>query len=85
MKWGFKCSQADSCMMVCVTSITILILLIYVDDIVVTGNNPLLFQKTIVKLNSTFSLKDLVDLSYFLEMEVTRTSDSFYLSQQKYV
>lgn len=85
MKWGFKCSQADSCMMVCVTSIIILILLIYVDDIVVTGNNPLLFQKTIVKLNSTFSLKDLVDLSYFLEMEVTRTSDSFYLSQQKYV
>lgn len=85
MKWGFKCSQADSCMMVCVTSITILILLIYVDDIVVTENNPLLFQKTILKLNSTFSLKDLVDLSYFLEMEVTRTSDSFYLSQQKYV
>lgn len=57
------------------------IFLIYVDDIIITGNNVVLVQETKNKLNSTFVLKDLGDLNYFLCIEVVRIDDDFHLSQ----
>lgn len=62
-----------------------IIFLIYVDDIFVTGNNTSLIQSIIDKLHSTFSLKDLEAMNFFLGMEVVRTSNTFYLIQSKYI
>lgn len=75
-------SQDDSSMMIYTTSTTILILFIYVDDIIINENDTCVIQDIIVKPNSTFALKVLRDLSFFLSMEVTRKHDSFHLCQQ---
>lgn len=64
---------------------TMLILLIYVDDIIVTESHPQLVQTLITHLNHHFALKDLGPLSYFLGIEVSRTGNAFHLCQQKYI
>lgn len=61
-------------------------ILIYVDDIIITGNDSKLIQTLVSRLNSEFSLKDLGDFDYFLGLEVShRTDGSLTLTQSKYL
>ncbi|RVW60112.1 Retrovirus-related Pol polyprotein from transposon RE1 [Vitis vinifera] len=60
-------------------------LLVYVDDILVTGNNPCVIQQLISQLNKSFSLKDLGEINYFLGIQVKHTTEGLHLSQTKYV
>lgn len=60
-------------------------LLIYVDDIIITGNDSKELNRFIDRLNKVFSLKDLGPLNYFLGIEVYRDSTGIYLSQGKYI
>ncbi|KAM2298698.1 hypothetical protein ACFXTI_000641 [Malus domestica] len=82
---GFVDSQADSSLFTYFDGTTIIYLLIYVDDILVTGNNSSQIARLIAQLGSLFSMKDLGPLHYFLGMEVTRTTSGFHLSQAKYI
>ncbi|XP_028772189.1 uncharacterized protein LOC114729360 [Neltuma alba] len=59
-------------------------ILIYVDDILITGNNPVYLKQFVVRLNSLFSLKDLGPLYFFLGIEIFRDSSGLYLNQGKY-
>ncbi|XP_062102934.1 uncharacterized mitochondrial protein AtMg00810-like [Humulus lupulus] len=59
--------------------------LVYVDDTIVTGNNSMELNLFITKLNTSFSLKDLGQLHYFLGIEVFRYNTGIYLSQGKYI
>jgi len=61
-------------------------MLVYVDDIIVTGNNHSLIKSLVFKLNYEFSFKDLGDLDYFSGIEVSfQTNGSFLLTQSKYI
>ncbi|XP_071738757.1 uncharacterized mitochondrial protein AtMg00810-like [Rutidosis leptorrhynchoides] len=59
-------------------------LLVYVDDIVVTGNNVEEILKFKRFLSSKFKIKDLGVLKYFLGIEVIRSDTEICLSQRKY-
>nr|GEU72821.1 ribonuclease H-like domain-containing protein [Tanacetum cinerariifolium] len=59
-------------------------LLVYVDDIVVTGNCVDEINKFKVFLKSKFKIKDLGQLKYFLGIEVIKTDKDLCLSQKKY-
>lgn len=59
-------------------------LLVYVDDIVLTGNSPSFLQSLILQLSSEFELKDLRNLHYFLGLHITRTSRGIFLNRSKY-
>lgn len=59
--------------------------LVYVDDIIVTGNNKAAVEAVISNLAQRFSVKDMGVLSYFLGIEVIRTSKSLHLNQRKYI
>ena len=59
-------------------------LLIYVDDIVLTGNTSSHIVQIKEVLEQHFKMKDLGDLRYFLGVELDRTEDSLTLSQHKY-
>ncbi|GJV14884.1 ribonuclease H-like domain-containing protein [Tanacetum coccineum] len=59
-------------------------LLVYVDDIVITGNNLSKLEKFKVYLKSKFQIKDLGKLKYFLGIKVLDNNDGICLSQRKY-
>ena len=59
-------------------------LLIYVDDMILTGNNERALELFKSYLSSCFKMKDLGHLKYFLRIEVSRNKSRFYLSQRKY-
>lgn len=59
-------------------------LLVYVGDIVLTGNNSCFLNFLIKQLSEAFGLKDLGDLHYFLGLQVTRTAKGLFLNQAKY-
>lgn len=61
------------------------ILIVYVDDIVVTGNNDREIAQLKKFLATEFEIKDLGELKYFLGVEVARSKDGFFVSQRKYV
>ncbi|XP_058739138.1 uncharacterized mitochondrial protein AtMg00810-like [Vicia villosa] len=61
-------------------------LLVYVDEIIITGSNSALLNTIIHKMNSAFSLKHLGDLDYFLGIEVKKIAQVFVLlTQTKYI
>ncbi|XP_042510912.1 uncharacterized mitochondrial protein AtMg00810-like [Macadamia integrifolia] len=62
----------------------VLVLLLYVDDIVLTENDLHFLDSFITVLSSTFVMKDLGSLHYFLGIEVTSTPQGLHLSQSKY-
>ncbi|CAN0862290.1 Retrovirus-related Pol polyprotein from transposon TNT 1-94 [Linum grandiflorum] len=66
-----------------VTGITALLL--YVDDMILTGddNEDILAVKQV--LRDSFKLKDLSPLSYFLGLEVQRSSRGIFVCQRKYI
>ena len=51
---------------------TIIYLLLYVDDIIVTGNDSTQIHNLITALGQVFELKDLGPLTYFLGIQITR-------------
>ena len=58
-------------------------LIIYVDDMVVTGNDPEERKGLQNYLSRKFEMKDLGPLKYFLRIEVSRSSEGIFLSQRK--
>jgi len=59
-------------------------LLLYVDDMVITGNSSKLLSSLLNELNKQFKMKDLGRLSYFLGIQAQFHPKGLFLSQQKY-
>lgn len=85
LSWGFKNTKSDSSLFTLRGTNHITFLLIYVDDIIVTGNNTKVLESFIKQLNVVFSLKDLGPLHYFLGIEAQRYASGMYLKQSKYI
>nr|XP_048337142.1 uncharacterized mitochondrial protein AtMg00810-like isoform X1 [Ziziphus jujuba var. spinosa] len=81
---GFVCSRADPSMFVYKTADHLIILLIYVDDVLITGTSSAIISKCIQRLGTAFALKDLGNLHYFLGLEVNMFDGGLFLSQTKY-
>ncbi|XP_031259801.1 uncharacterized protein LOC116117962 [Pistacia vera] len=62
----------------------VVILLVYVDDIVITGNDESLINNTKTLLHIYFKLKDKGSLRYFLGLEVVRFDKGISICQRKY-
>jgi hypothetical protein len=62
----------------------IVLLLVYVDDIVITGSDSMLLDKLNTHLSESFHMKDLGSLTYFLGLEVHRGPSGISLNQHKY-
>ncbi|GKD59349.1 ribonuclease H-like domain-containing protein [Tanacetum coccineum] len=60
-------------------------LLVFVDDIIIYGNNISEIDKFKVFLKSKFIIKDLGKLKYFFSIEVIDTNKGIGLNQRKYV
>ncbi|KAK1652005.1 hypothetical protein QYE76_069810 [Lolium multiflorum] len=61
------------------------LLLLYVDDMIITGDDPEYIAFVKARLRDQFLMTDLGPLRYFLGIEVSSTSDGFSISQEKYI
>lgn len=60
-------------------------MLVYIDDIIIIGNNTKFLSTFKSSLADTFSLKDIGNLNFFLGLEVISTKEGLFLSQHKYI
>ncbi|RVW64239.1 Retrovirus-related Pol polyprotein from transposon RE1 [Vitis vinifera] len=82
--FGYRQSNSDHILFLKKQHGKITTLIIYVDDMVVTGND-LEERKTLQNyLFREFEMKNLGPLKYFLGIEVSRSSEGIFLSQRKY-
>ena len=77
---GFTKSKANSNLYYKVEEGNLVILLLYVDDLFVTGEDGLI-ANTKRKLAAEFEMKDLGMMHYFLGMEVWQSADGVFLGQ----
>jgi hypothetical protein len=82
---GFTASSVDTSLFTYHKFNAHLFLLVYVDDIVLTGTHSSLLDSPIHRLQAEFAFKDLGPLGYFLGIQVTQTTHGLYLRQSKYI
>jgi Reverse transcriptase (RNA-dependent DNA polymerase) len=68
---GFKPSSYDPSLFLFHHQGQTTLILVYVDDIIVTESNPNLVQYYITQLSTQFSIRDLGDIHFFLGIEAT--------------
>ena len=77
---GFQISNADFSLYVKRTYRGIVLVVIYVDDLIVTGDSDADIDDVKLLLKQKFEMKDLGELRYFLGLEVTCTTKGIWLS-----
>ncbi|CAL9016681.1 unnamed protein product, partial [Prunus brigantina] len=83
--FGYKQSNFDHTLFLKHKENKITALIVYVDDMIVTGDDPDERKALQEYLSKEFEMKDLGTLKYFLGIEVSRSHQGIFLSQRKYV
>ncbi|WKA12032.1 hypothetical protein VitviT2T_029468 [Vitis vinifera] len=81
---GYTASPYDSALFLRRTDKGTILLLLYVDDMIITGDDLSGIQELKDFLSQQFEMKDLGHLSYFLGLEITHSTDGLYITQAKY-
>ncbi|GAU11134.1 hypothetical protein TSUD_197580 [Trifolium subterraneum] len=86
LQMGFAASKCDPSLLVHHQQGASTYVLIYVDDILITGSSSSLIEDLINKLHIQFALKQLGEIDYFLGIEVHHMmSGALLLSQSKFI
>lgn len=80
----FTANPYDCSVFTKVSGQSLVIILIYVDDLLITGNDPTLIQSAKDILHVSFKIKDLGDLHYFVGIEFAHSNDGILMTQRKY-
>ena len=81
---GYTVSHYDSALFLHRTDKGTILLFLYVDDMIITGDDLNGIQKLKDFLSQQFEMKDLGHLSYFLGLKITHSIDRLYITQAKY-
>nr|KAJ0215676.1 hypothetical protein LSAT_V11C300142910 [Lactuca sativa] len=81
---GFCSSKSDHSLFIYRKDGIFIASLIYVDNVIIMGNDSKKIQEIKQSLHDQFSIKDLSELKYFIGIEVAKTLSGLVLSQRKY-
>ncbi|XP_020675457.1 uncharacterized protein LOC110094540 [Dendrobium catenatum] len=82
---GFKLSSSDTSLFIYHNHNIIMYFLVYVDDIILTGNSPTAINNFINNLNTKFPMKDLIGtISQFLDIQVVHKPYRMHLNQSRF-
>eukprot|EP01018_Ginkgo_biloba_P034444 Gb_39748 [translate_table: standard] len=81
---GFLKSSCDPNLYIKVIGSDILIVSLYVDDLIYTGNNHHMLHDSKVDMCKEFKMSNLGQLHYFLGIEIWQSEKGFFMSQAKY-
>ena len=81
---GYTASPYDSALFLRRTNKGTILLLLYVDDMIITGDDLSGIQELKDFLSQQFKMKDLGHFNYFLGLEITYSTDGLYITQSKY-
>ncbi|XP_019251121.1 PREDICTED: uncharacterized protein LOC109230040 [Nicotiana attenuata] len=81
---GYKQSSYDHSLFTKGDGDDIVIILVYVDDILITGSNKKMIDEAKDTLHNRFKVKDLEKLRFFMGIEVLRSKCGILLNQRKY-
>ncbi|PKU84004.1 Retrovirus-related Pol polyprotein from transposon TNT 1-94 [Dendrobium catenatum] len=82
--FGFRISTADPSLLLFSKAATQLYILVYVDDILLTGNDTSVIHSLLEALHTRFHMRNLGNVSNFLGIQVTPISSGLHLSQTQY-
>lgn len=82
---GFTQSAHDYSLFTMKKAEDIVLVLVYVDDLLITRSSAELITVTKAVLHQQFKMKDLGDLKYFLGIDVLRSDIGVILNQRKYI
>lgn len=83
---GFHSARTDCSLFIKHTATHTILVLVYVDDYIITSDSFHLIQDLISSLHSIFPLKDLGPLHYFLGIQIHQTKHvGLHLSQTNYI
>lgn len=83
--FGFIQSTVDPCLFMYDSDNGSLFLLVYVDDLLITGTSVELIEDLKILLHQAFTIKDLGCANIFLGLEITRSKEGIYVNQKKYI
>ena len=81
---GYTVSPYDFALFLYHIDKTSILLLLYVDDMIITSNDLSGIQEFKDFLSQQFEMKDLGHLIYFLGLEITHSTNGLYIAQAKY-
>lgn len=84
VKEGFKSSPSEHTLFFKRDGGKILIVSVYVDDLLFTGNDDKMLDEFKSSMKKEFDMTDLGKMKYFLGIEVTQRDDGIFISQKKY-
>ncbi|XP_057993063.1 uncharacterized mitochondrial protein AtMg00810-like, partial [Hevea brasiliensis] len=84
-EFGMQKSKCDHLVFYRQSEVGLILLVVYVDDIVITGSDSAGISSLKTFLQTQFQTKDLGLLKYFLGIEVMRSKKGIFLSQRKYI
>lgn len=84
LQYGFTQKRSDYSLFVYSKNGVSLRILVYVDDLIISGNTSADIASFKDYLSTCFHIKDLGHLRYFLGIEVARNSTGIYICQRKY-
>ncbi|XP_058746162.1 uncharacterized mitochondrial protein AtMg00810-like [Vicia villosa] len=82
---GYKQSYGVQPLFTKSTNTSFIALLVYVDDLVLAGNDMSEISSVKFVLDDRFRIKDLSALRFFLGLEISRSSHGISLNQRKYI
>eukprot|EP00253_Pinus_taeda_P022760 PITA_22760 len=81
---GFSRCYSDNTVYTKKVGKSLMILVLYVDDLILTGSDPNLINHVNSSLKKKFEMTDLGHLHYFLGLQVLQSKEGISLSQSKY-